>query len=183
MSKSSLVCRRAEPKDAAEIAKVHVASWRSAYKDLLPFDLLAGLSIDVRRAGWEQILKSSDPRSTSFVVEKEGKIVGFTHVGRAARVDRMMNWGEIYSIYLIEDVWGQGAGSRLMQQALYFLKWAEYDVVQLWVLDGNGRANQFYERCGFKLDDSEQGVKLEQLGDVTVREHRYLLQMAEPSGK
>ena len=174
MSNPPLSCRRAGPEDAAQIATVHVSSWRSAYINVVPFDLLAGLSVEVRKAGWEQILSSSDPRSATFVIEKEDKVVGFAHIGRAARLDPILNFGEIYSLYLLEEVWGQGGGSRLMQEVLLFMKWADYAKLQLWVLDGNDRANRFYERCGFKRDESEQGEKLEQLGDATIREIRYI---------
>ena len=95
MRNPPFTCRRAEPEDAAEIALIHVSSWHSAYRGLLPEELLAGLSIDVRRSGWAQILNAQDPQAMTIVVEHDGQMVGFCHAGRAREVDPSLNWGEI----------------------------------------------------------------------------------------
>ena len=95
MRNPPFTCRRAEPEDAAEIALIHVSSWHSAYRGLLPEELLAGLSIDVRRSGWAQILNAQDPQAMTIVVEQDGQMVGFCHAGRAREVDPSLNWGEI----------------------------------------------------------------------------------------
>ena len=41
---------RASPEDAYAIAKVHVDSWREAYRTILPADYLAALSVEKRQA-------------------------------------------------------------------------------------------------------------------------------------
>jgi hypothetical protein len=38
--------REANPTDAAAIAKVHVDSWRTTYKSIVPDDFLANLSYE-----------------------------------------------------------------------------------------------------------------------------------------
>jgi hypothetical protein len=47
-----LVVRRAEPQDAPAVARVHVASWRQAYRGLLPQEYLDSLSIEARTTTW-----------------------------------------------------------------------------------------------------------------------------------
>jgi hypothetical protein len=43
---------RACPDDAEAIARVHVDSWRTTYQGILPDEVLAGLSVERRRAFW-----------------------------------------------------------------------------------------------------------------------------------
>lgn len=174
MNEERVIVRQAVEADAAEIARVHVAAWRAAYKDLLPAELLANLSEERRREWWGQMLEANLPENGMFVAEVDQALVGFVLVWPAREVDPKQNWGEVSAIYLLESEWGKGTGWRLWQAADDFLKAADYETIMLWVLDGNERAIQFYEKIGFVQDSSPQGVKLEQLGDVTVRELRYL---------
>src|SRR5665647_1820355 len=43
-----LLVRRAEPQDAPVVARVHTASWRQAYRGLLPQEYLDALSVEAR---------------------------------------------------------------------------------------------------------------------------------------
>jgi hypothetical protein len=47
-----LTVRRAELRDAAGIAAVHVASWQEAYRGLLPQEYLESLSVRDRIETW-----------------------------------------------------------------------------------------------------------------------------------
>ena len=44
--------RWATEADAREVAVVHVDSWRAAYANLIPSEVLAALSVEQRTAGW-----------------------------------------------------------------------------------------------------------------------------------
>lgn len=91
--------RKAELKDAAAIAKVHVDSWRTTYKGILPSGFLNSLSYKKRTALWEQNLAEKE---NYVLVAKtvEGTIVGF---GTAAKRDtnRVDRSGDLTSIYLL----------------------------------------------------------------------------------
>ena len=45
-----MTVRDAQPRDAAEVADVHVRSWQAAYRDLFPDDYLDGLRVEDRMA-------------------------------------------------------------------------------------------------------------------------------------
>lgn len=179
MKKKDVFCRRATFSDAPQIAQVHVNSWQAAYRALLPADFLATLSVEQRLRMWERLLITESSSFAVFVAGFEGSIVGFVSVGPAREVDSAVNWGEVYAIYVEEQAWGSRIGYELMRAGYNFLKEAEFDVAALWVLAGNEQAIRFYERFGFVRDVSEQGVKLDQLGDVLVRELRYLLNLGQ----
>lgn len=176
MDQDDIIIRKARLADAAEIAHVHVVAWQSAYKGLLPADLLSSLSEERRRDWWQQMLEADLPENGIFVAENDQAIAGFVLAWPAREVDPGHNWGEISAIYLLESEWGKGSGWRLWQAADEFLKSADYDTIMLWVLDGNEQAIRFYEKIGFVQDPSPQGIKLEQLRDVTVRELRFVYQ-------
>ena len=50
--------RPARDGDAARLAEIHVAAWRRGCRDILPAELLAGVSIDRRTRDWSQWLTS-----------------------------------------------------------------------------------------------------------------------------
>ncbi|MFK7801911.1 MAG: N-acetyltransferase family protein [Anaerolineae bacterium] len=176
MKERDLFCRRATFADATAIAQVHVDAWQTAYRELLPADFLASLSVSQRLRMWERLLVSESGSSATFVAGEGEKIQGFASVGPAREIDPDWNWGEVYAIYVDHCVWGSGVGYKLMEASHKFLQDVDYQSGMLWVLDGNKRAMQFYERYGFVKDESPQGVKLDQLADVPVREIRYHLE-------
>ena len=66
--------------------------------------------------------------------------------------------GEIYGIYVLAEYHGMKIGYELMNAALKML--SEYKRVALWVLKGNDRAIRFYERYGFRFDETEKKILL-----------------------
>lgn len=163
--------RRARPRDARAIARVHVDSWQTAYLGLVPAAILNQLTVDDRTTSWQRILGSR--ASGTWVVEADGAIVGFASAGPNRDDDAETHGGgEIYAIYLTPAFWGRGLGFELMQSALEDLRSRRVRVVTLWVLAGNTRARRFYEQCGFSLDGGE---KVEHLGGAVLPEVRYRL--------
>ena len=73
--------RRATAHDARAVATVHVRSWQSTYKGLLPDDYLAGLSIDQSESVWGGLLGSSTgPNGSVLALVEEGEVIGFAPV-------------------------------------------------------------------------------------------------------
>ncbi len=75
----------AGPEDARAIAALHVKSWRSAYRGLVPDEFLAGPVEDDRNTLWESRLSVPDEaRLVLKAVDQDGIMVGFTCVLRDA---------------------------------------------------------------------------------------------------
>jgi hypothetical protein len=81
MSSAAVLVRAARPEDARPVAEVHVASWRHAYRGLLPEDSLGRKSVDDREAMWLGAFADPEPKSGAFVAEVDGRIVGFASFG------------------------------------------------------------------------------------------------------
>ena len=156
--------RPAREADAQALAEVHVRSWQAAYRELLPADFLAGLSISDRAERWRGRLREEQPPQATTVAELGGELVGFASIGRS-RDDDLADWLELNTIYLLPSAWGTGIGGRLLDAALvrdrrYFL----------WVFVGNQRAQAFYRKTDFAPDGSTKSITL---GGRTLTELRY----------
>lgn len=142
--------RMAQVADAPAIATVHVDSWRSTYRGLVPDDSLASLSYAQRDQFWRTILSEPAPASFVYVAEDErGTIVGFASGGRERSGDPTYT-GELYAIYLLAAYQGQGIGRRLMIAVVTRLIEAGLPSLLLWVLADNP-ARRFYEALGGQL--------------------------------
>ena len=140
--------RQATPNDAAGIARVHVDSWRSSYIDVVPQEILSGLSYGERQELWDGILSPSRADARCFVAEtQEPRIVGFACGGLESEGSQSYR-GEIYSIYLLQDYQRMGLGRRLLLSVARQLLKDGLGSVLLWVFEDNQGARQFYESLG-----------------------------------
>lgn len=108
--------RAATPEDATAIGHVHVDSWRTTYRDLMPTSVLAALSVEQRAAMWRQAAEAAqrgESRSFLLVAEDPAEgIVGFAWAGPERDEDSRFD-GELYAIYLLERHQGRGVGRQL----------------------------------------------------------------------
>ena len=152
-----LLVRRAEPQDAPAVAQVHVASWREAYRGLLPQEYLDSLSAETRTTTWAKAFSQlSDQTSTTLVGELDGQIVGFASVGASCDDDPDMATAELWGLYLDPAHWGAGHGHTLHTEALDVARASGAAAAILWVLTNNQRARHFYERHGWATDGAKK---------------------------
>jgi GNAT superfamily N-acetyltransferase len=150
--RATTLIRTARPEDARPVAEVHVASWRHAYRGLLPEDSLERLSVDDREATWLGLFADPDPRSGAFVAEVDGRIVGFASFGPSRDDAASDRTGEVPAIYLDPAVLGTGVGRELFEAATTALRDAGFAHATLWVLEANAPARRFYEKAGWAWD-------------------------------
>ena len=161
--------RPARPDDVPAIAKVHVDSWRTTYKDILPKSYLNDLSYDARETMWEE---SFGEASTSFLIvaEDQGKVVGFSAGGRARQdtPEAKGYSGELYAVYTLETYQRRGLGRRLVAAVAEELIGRGLDTMITWVIEDNA-ACRFYERLGGDL----LGSKTVEIADMSLRAVAY----------
>lgn len=165
-----MIVRPAVPADADGVAEVHVRSWQAAYRDLMPREVLDGLSVEQRAEGWRGILGDMPRASRTLVAEHEGRIVGWASFGDARDADAP-GTGELWGIYAHPDTWSSGVGHALITAVERDLADAGHTVAYLWVLDGNERASGFYERHGW---DADGGVKVDERPGLVLHERRHV---------
>lgn len=164
------IVRRALPEDAERLARIHVASWREAYRGLLPDELLDQLTVARRERQWRHLLGRTE--GSTLLAERGGEAVGFVALGapRDADLAAQGGVGEVHAIYLLASAWGCGYGRMLWEAALAGLRDRGDREVALWVLEANERARGFYERMGLAADGWR---KSERMGPALLEEVRY----------
>lgn len=148
---SGVVIRAAGPEDAASIARVRIASWRWAYRGLVPDDLLDAMSADDTELHWRRSILAADGIRV-FVAEAGDTAVGFASAGPSRDEDAADATGEIGAIYVEREHAGTGVGGALMAAAEEALRAAGFGRATLWVLRDNEAARGFYEHRGWAWD-------------------------------
>ncbi|EOS63408.1 GNAT family N-acetyltransferase [Oscillibacter sp. 1-3] len=149
--------------DRLAVSGIYEASWKYAYRDILPRDYLE--SIPAGR--WAAHLDSEG--MTTLVMLENGRYVG-TSSCCASRFPEFDGWGEIVSVYLLPEFMGQGRGKRLLEAAVSALVSGGYRDIFLWVLWKNRQARAFYEKAGFQFCGAHRE---DVIGGKTVRELAY----------
>jgi ribosomal protein S18 acetylase RimI-like enzyme len=158
--------RPALPDDAAEIARVHVDSWRTSYRGLLADDFLESLSEAGYTERWSRVI--GDGASRVFVVEEPAGIVGFASGGRE-RAGESGFEGELYAIYIVAGSQRLGHGRELVRAMAAALRDMGLSDMIVWVLRDNVPAREFYERLGGSYVRSQPIT----IGATTLEEMSY----------
>ena len=149
-----VIVRDAKPDDARTVAEIHIAAWRAAYRELMPADYLASLSLEERADMWTRSIVRGSP-SRLAIAEVDGALAGFCSFGptRDALPDDV---AEIYAVNVAPERWRRGAGRALCEHALRQAAAREHRTMTLWVVKGNDPARRFYERLGYAPDGAER---------------------------
>lgn len=147
--------RTAVVEDAPAIAEVHVESWRTTYKGILPQSLLDRLSVSDRARFWNETLaKPPIPFITLVACDDACNVAGFA-CGGAERTGKLGCDGELQAMYLLEGVQRRGLGTLLIRRFVRELQSAGFQSMAVWVLARNP-SRRFYEALGGRLITEQQ---------------------------
>lgn len=151
---SEVRIRVAKPGDGAEIANVHLNSWREAYNGLLPDDYLSKMPLTFKRRMnyWNDLINCRPLGRQIWVAESERHgIVGFSTVENP-RDEKFNDCGELGAIYLLKEYQRTGNGFALLKAAFSYLRESGRKRAYCWVLKNNPTIS-FYERTGAEIID------------------------------
>lgn len=160
--------RPAVPGDAMAVARVHVRAWQAAYRGLLPDDHLAGMRPEERARRYD-FAAIGPTRPSTLVAVSADTVLGFATIS-PARDEDAAGQGELCALYVEPDCWGRGIGRALAAAARSDLSRLGFRSAVLWVVAGNGRAEQFYRADGWIPDGLRRA---RQVWNVTVDTVRY----------
>ena len=151
--------RPAVPADANAIARLHIDSWRAAYRGLVPDSILVKLDYDRRAERFRESL--SQHAEETYVAEQDGDALGILTIGacRDEDVDQEST-GEIWGIYLTPRHWRKGLGRILCRHGEQILRSRDYRLVTLWVFADNDQARRFYEAMGYEIDGGRKTLEI-----------------------
>ncbi len=135
--------RKVTPSDDFEaIAAIYAASWKQAYRGIVPQEYLDSLD----DTSWASVRQGK--MYDAYVLMDDEKYAGVSTY-RDARDEAMAGWGEVVSIYLLPAYWGRGFAEGLLKASVKGLMELGYRQIYLWVLKDNARARAFYHKHGF----------------------------------
>jgi GNAT superfamily N-acetyltransferase len=150
--------RPALPQDAAEVARIQLVTWRTAYRATLPAAVLDEWDADAAADSWLTAIASPPTPGHGVVVALErNTLVGFAAFGPAELSD-----GEVpdpsgptveVSTLLVEPRWGRrGHGSRLLAAVSDLARAGGAARLQVWLLESDRVSASFYESAGWGPD-------------------------------
>jgi GNAT superfamily N-acetyltransferase len=152
--------RPAEPSDAAEIARIQLATWRAAYRDLLPAEILDTLDADEAAATWRHTIEQGPARV--FVATEGQWHVGFCAAGPSPQDESADASGTpvpdadrvaLVSTLLVEPRWGRrGHGGRLVAAVGQAMLADGLARGITWIAEADKASLGFWKRAGWVAD-------------------------------
>src|SRR5580658_9523616 len=147
MVETVISIRAARLGDEGEIASVHDAAWREAYRGIIPGRELERM---IARRGPSWWRGAIERKSRLIVLDFDESIAGYATYGRN-RVPTLPFQGEIFELYIAPEFQGLGFGRRLFQAAHSDLQEHGYPSLLIWALADNDRALRFYGNLGGRI--------------------------------
>ena len=161
--------RKATLADIDGLVDVHIASWKVAYKGLMPDEVLENISPVKRRENWDRNLR--DSKSQTVIYEQDARVVGFASFGPSRDDDADNSLiAELMGLYVHPDAWRRGIGRTLWVQVEIALV-TKFKEVTVWLLRDNEPAKEFYQAMGFTYEEGRD--KLLPWYDCALYEARY----------
>jgi GNAT superfamily N-acetyltransferase len=166
----NITIRKATFEDAAEIANVHINSWREAYKELISEEYLNDrpLFFKNRYELWKKVTINEE--QVTLVAEcNQNGVIGFVN-GTNGRDEDLKDHAEVWCIYLLKKYHGKRIGFNLLKG--YFDTHVDLGFKRgyLWVLVDNPSIS-FYEKAGGKFNHKTIEVEI---GEQKVTQRCYV---------
>src|ERR1700674_1451447 len=144
----AVIIRPAELADARKVAELHIATWKEAYRGIVPDEYLQSLSVEKRESAWRESLEKK--LSELWVAsENTSELAGWVSFGNCRDSDKPASVGELWAIYVSPRYWSCGVGRALWLTAQNRRMELGFKEVTVWCLAGNGRSERFFRTAGF----------------------------------
>jgi len=174
--------RPARPEDAAEIARIQLATWRTAYRRMFPPHVLAGLDEGYLERGWtEAITAPPSARHRVLVAVEQGEsgnaTVGFAAAGpadeQALAPEEPALGDDVAAVtdLLVEPRWGRrGHGSRLLAATVDLWREDGFKAAVAWAYDADAAMKKFLTSAGWEFDGAGRALDVD---DMLVPQLRF----------
>jgi GNAT superfamily N-acetyltransferase len=163
--------RPARATDAADLARIQVASWRAGYADLVPAPVLAELTSAQAAKRWHdqwEAAVTSPPTSRHRVLvavergdDRTRAVAGFTSFGPATDPDL---WpatdAELYVLHVEPELAGRGHGSRLLNALADMVREDGFHTLCAWALESDTSLRDFLESAGWAADGARRQLDM-----------------------
>lgn len=180
--------RPARPDDAGEIARIQLSTWRSAYRRMLPRQVLDDLSADWMAERWHDAIESPPSARHQVLVAieqaEQSYLVGFAAAGPADEAalapgeQRPGTGDDVVAVtdLLVEPRWGRrGHGSRLLAACVDHWRDGGFDTAVAWAYQRDTAMIKFLTGAGWAPDGASRALDVDNLLVPQVRLHVSLI--------
>ena len=165
----SRLIRYANLNDSDVLGKILSESSQVGFKGIIPDHILNDVfSIERRTKRFISELSEGSPKTA--IAFEENEPAGLISFGKCRCGNNEDSCIEIWRVYLIPKFWGSGISKELIEWGINEILKENFSTIELWVLEENVRARNFYEKIGFKHDNTVQITNM----DKELKELRYI---------
>lgn len=175
--------RAARGEDAAAIAGVQAAGWRSTYEGVLPVEVLAAWGDEAAVRSWASAIgEAPTPRHQVLVATENTTVVGFAATVPAGDADLDPSADLELQAVCVGPPWrGRGHGSRLVNAVGDLAAAAAVERIGVWVSEQEEALSRLLCAAGWAEDGASRTLDLRGDGQVLVRQMRLLTRIGPPS--
>ena len=175
--------RPARPEDAAEIARIQLSTWRTAYRRMFPPHVLAGLDEAELAGAWRQTIQDlPSPRHRVLIAVEQGEsateVVGFAAAGPADEQAQAPEEPPLpagvaaVTDLLVEPRWGRrGHGSRLLSAAVDLWREDGFTHAVAWAYEQDVATQKFLTSAGWSPDGAGRALDVDDMLVPQLRLH------------
>ena len=175
--------RPARPEDAAEIARIQLSTWRSAYRRMFPPHVLANLDEAYLPRGWSEAIGSPPSERHRVLISVEQSdtstaVVGFAAAGPAdeqalaPEEPPLADTVAAVTDLLIEPRWGRrGHGSRLLAAVVDLWRTDGFSTAVAWAYEQDKAMQKFLGSAGWEPDGAGRALDVDDMLVPQVRFH------------
>ncbi|WP_017415390.1 GNAT family N-acetyltransferase [Clostridium tunisiense] len=170
----STLIRYANLDDSAVLGKILSESSQAGFKDIIPDHILSDVfSVERRTERFISELSEGSPKT--IIAFDESEPAGLISFGKPRDDNSEKLCIEILRVYLLPKFWGSGISKELIEWGINEILKEGLTNIELWVLEKNIRARNFYEKIGFKYDNT---FRITDMGK-DLKELRYIISYDE----
>ncbi|KIR65622.1 MULTISPECIES: GNAT family N-acetyltransferase [Micromonospora] len=168
--------RPARPEDAGEIARIQLATWRVAYRRILPRHVLDNLDEEYLARRWSAAVQEPPSGAHRVLVAVEqaeqSYLVGFAASGPADAESLAPNepaealGSGVVAVtdLLVEPRWGRrGHGSRLLAASVDLWRSDGFDRAVAWAFDADAATRKFLTGAGWEPDGAARALDVDDM--------------------
>ena len=164
--------RPARDGDAGEIARIQLATWRTAYRRILPARVLDQLDEDWMTRRWQNAIEAPPtPRHRVLVAVEQADqayLVGFAAVGPADEAalapeeEPLAGDAAAVTDLLVEPRWGRrGHGSRLLAATVDLWREDGFTAAVAWAYQRDVATQKFLTSAGWQPDGAMRALDVD----------------------
>lgn len=144
-----VIIREGKIEDVHGIAKVHIDSWNTTYKNIVPEEYLKTKTYKEQEERWlNRYFRSENTKEFLYVaVTTNNEIVGF--ICGSSKNEDVEYKGTISTLYILKNYQRQGIGRQLVKVIVERICKADVEKLIIWALEDNPYC-KFYEKIGGK---------------------------------